>query len=78
MSITYNELDRIFENVEKIPADHSYIPTVAEMEANHVKENVEKFLPYLVWVSEMLAGTKVQKEKETNRYINDAINACVG
>lgn len=78
MKFTYEDLDKIFENVEKIPADRSYIPTVEEMEANHVREHVEKFLPYLVWVSEMLVGTKVQKEKETNRYINNVINACVG
>lgn len=77
--MTYDELDAVFDTVEKIPENRSYIPTVEDMEAHGVSKDPEKFLPYLVWVSEMLAGTKKAAEKEANRYINNIVNAvCAG
>ena len=65
-----DKLDAIFEVIENIPADALYIPTVEELRKNKVEKDIEKYLPYLLWVSEMLVGTKNKKEKETNRYIN--------
>jgi len=73
---TFDEIDEILDIVDKIPADPSYIPSVEEMKEHQVEKNIEQFLPYLLWVSGMAAGSKFQKD--TIRYITQILDRnCV-
>ena len=65
-------------NYDRNPACPPESGSVEEMKEHQVEKNIEQFLPYLLWVSGMAAGSKFQKDKETIRYITQILDRnCV-
>lgn len=68
--ITYEEMDKMLEVIDMLPENVTYEVTIEDLVSHNVEENFREFAPYLLWVSESIAGSNYVKDKEVNRYIN--------
>ena len=64
-----DKLDAIFEVIENIPADASYIPTVEELRKNKVEKDIEKYLLELNEISDSDSSVRISKLLIEKQYI---------
>ena len=78
--ITEDELDTVFEKTERIEEigyQQEYIPTVEDLQAHQVDKNMNIYLPYLIYISDIVAGAKYNEHKKVAKYISQLVNECV-
>lgn len=51
-TISFDEMDKMLEIIEEIPPCVGWFPTIEDLAEHHVKEDVLKYAPFLLWISE--------------------------
>ena len=75
--LSFDDVDKIIEIVDKMPGNINYFPTVEELKAHNVEKKFAQYAPFLYWISESMKGTAYVQYKETNRYISSLFQKYV-
>lgn len=71
--LTYDKIDEILDNIESLPGNINYYPTIGELKKHDIENNVEKYAPYLLWLSNSMEDKTNKDIKEANSYIKNCI-----
>lgn len=71
--LTYDQIDEILDNVESIPMNINYYPTVNDLKKHDIENNIDKYAPYLLWLSNSMENKANKDIKEANAYIKNCI-----
>lgn len=72
-TLTYDMIDDILNNIESMPENNSYYPTIDELKKHNIKDNIIKYAPFLLWLSNSMEGKANKDIREANAYIKKCI-----